>query len=156
MSSVTSYCGRLGFTQCTHSSTAISQSLKILSSTLNQKILGIFWQMLQSTIQTNVWHPFLLCKLPYCLSQGLYSWTKHHDWETSWGGKYLFSFHTHITVHHQRTETHTGQELGSRSWCRGHGGILPSGFLPLPCSACLLIEPRTTSPGTHKTGQYIY
>jgi len=36
---------------------------------------------------------------------------------------------------------------GSRSWCRGHGGMLLTGLLPLACSACFLIEPRTTSPG---------
>jgi len=37
---------------------------------------------------------------------------------------------------------------GSRSWCRDHGGILLTGLLPLACSACCLIEPKTTSPGT--------
>jgi hypothetical protein len=46
-----------------------------------------------------------------------------------------------------RTGTHTGQELGGRSWCRGHGRVLLTGLLPLACSACFLIEPRTTSPG---------
>jgi hypothetical protein len=35
-----------------------------------------------------------------CLSQGFYSWTKHHDQEASWGGKDLFSLHFHIAVHH--------------------------------------------------------
>jgi len=34
----------------------------------------------------------------------------------------------------------------SRSWCRGHGGMLLTGFLPLACSACSLIESKTTSP----------
>ena len=37
-----------------------------------------------------------------CLSQGLYTCTKHHDQEASWGGKGLFSLHFHIAVHHQR------------------------------------------------------
>jgi hypothetical protein len=36
---------------------------------------------------------------------------------------------------------------GSRSWCRGHRGMLLTGLLPLACSACFLIEPKTTSPG---------
>ena len=36
---------------------------------------------------------------------------------------------------------------GSRSWCRGHGEMLFTGLLPLACSACSLIEPKTTSPG---------
>jgi hypothetical protein len=35
---------------------------------------------------------------------------------------------------------------GSRSWCRGHGGMLLTGLLPLACSACSPIEPKTTSP----------
>jgi hypothetical protein len=35
---------------------------------------------------------------------------------------------------------------GSRSWCRGHGGMCLTGLLPLACSACSLIEPKTTSP----------
>jgi hypothetical protein len=37
-----------------------------------------------------------------CLSQGLYSWTKYHDQEASWGGKGLFSLYFHTAVHHQR------------------------------------------------------
>jgi hypothetical protein len=37
-----------------------------------------------------------------CLSQGLYSCTKHHGLEASWGGKGLFSLHFHTAVHHQR------------------------------------------------------
>jgi hypothetical protein len=36
---------------------------------------------------------------------------------------------------------------GSRSWCRGHGGMLFPGLLPLAYSACFFIEPKTTSPG---------
>jgi hypothetical protein len=43
-----------------------------------------------------------------CLSQGFYSCTKHHDQETSWEGKGLFSLHFHTAVHHQRK---SGQEL---------------------------------------------
>jgi hypothetical protein len=36
---------------------------------------------------------------------------------------------------------------GSRSWCRGHGGMLLTGLLPLACSACSLIEPRLPAQG---------
>jgi hypothetical protein len=43
-----------------------------------------------------------------CLSQSLYSCTKHHVQEASWGGKGLFSLHFHIAVHHQKK---SGQEL---------------------------------------------
>jgi hypothetical protein len=40
----------------------------------------------------------------------------------------------------------TGQEPGGRSSCRGHGGVLLTGLLLMACSACFLIEPRTTNP----------
>jgi hypothetical protein len=36
---------------------------------------------------------------------------------------------------------------GSRSWCRGHGGMLLTGLLSLACSVCFFIKPKTTSPG---------
>ena len=54
-----------------------------------------------------------------CLSQGLYSCTKHHDKEASWGGKGLFSLCLHIAVHCQRksgqdTEGTWRQELMQR------------------------------------------
>jgi hypothetical protein len=45
-----------------------------------------------------------------------------------------------------RTGTQAGQEPGGRSWCRGHGRVLLTGLLPMACSACFLIEHRTTSP----------
>jgi hypothetical protein len=41
----------------------------------------------------------------------------------------------------------SGQDPRGRSWCRGHGRMLLTGLLIMACSACLLIEPRTTSPG---------
>jgi len=51
------------------------------------------------------------------LSQGLYSCTKHHDQEASWGGKGLFSLHFYIAVHHQRKSglklNQAGQEAGA-------------------------------------------
>jgi hypothetical protein len=56
-----------------------------------------------------------------CLSQGFYSWTKHHDQEASWGGKGLFGLHFHTAVHHQRKTVlelkHVRkQELMQRPW----------------------------------------
>jgi hypothetical protein len=36
---------------------------------------------------------------------------------------------------------------GSRSQCRGHGGMFLTGLLPLACSACSLIEPRLPAQG---------
>ena len=46
-----------------------------------------------------------------------------------------------------RAGTQTGQECEGRSWCRGHGGVLPTDLLLMVCSVCFLTEPRTTSPG---------
>jgi hypothetical protein len=89
---------------------------------------------------------YLLLGADKGLNQGFYSCTKHHDQEASWGGKGLFSLHFHIAVHHQGSQDWNSSRSGSRSWFRGHGGMLLTGLLPLACSACSLIEPKTTSP----------
>jgi hypothetical protein len=45
-------------------------------------------------------------------------------------------------------EVRTGTQAGQESrWCRGHGGMFLPCLLLLACSACSLIEPKTTSPG---------
>jgi len=36
---------------------------------------------------------------------------------------------------------------GNRSWYRGHGGMFLTSLLSLTCSACSLIDPKTTTPG---------
>jgi hypothetical protein len=46
-----------------------------------------------------------------------------------------------------RAGTQAGQELGGRSWCRGHGGMFLTGLLLLTCSACFLIEPKAIAQG---------
>ena len=46
-----------------------------------------------------------------------------------------------------KTGTSTGQEPGGRSLPQGHGAVLITGLLLMPCSTCFLMEPRTTSPG---------
>jgi hypothetical protein len=61
---------------------------------------------------------------------------------STWGGKGLFSLYFHTAVHHQGSQDWNSSRSGSRSWCRGHGGMLLTGLLPLACSACSLIEPR--------------
>ena len=38
-------------------------------------------------------------------------------------------------------------EITESSLTKQHEGMLLTGLLPLPCSACFLLEPRTTSPG---------
>ena len=52
-----------------------------------------------------------------------------------------------LSMKEASTGTQRRQEPGGRSWCRSHGGLLLPGLLSMACSACLLIEPRTTSPG---------
>jgi hypothetical protein len=55
------------------------------------------------------------------------------------------SLHFHTAVHHQGSQDWNSSRSGSRSWCRGHGGMFFTGLLPLDCSACSLIEPRLTA-----------
>ena len=67
--------------------------------------------------------------------------------KATWGGEGLFSSLFHISIHPKevRAGTQTGQEPGGRSWCRSLEGMLLTGLLTMVCSACSLIEPRTTS-----------
>lgn len=41
--------------------------------------------------------------------------------------------------------THTGQESGDRSYYSGHRAVLLTGLLFMVCSACFLINSRTTN-----------
>jgi hypothetical protein len=77
------------------------------------------------------------------LSKGFYSCPKHHDQEPNWGGKGLFSLHfPHCcsSPEEVRTGTQAGQEAGADAEAM-------EGCYLLACSACFLIEPKTTSPG---------
>jgi len=73
---------------------------------------------------------------------------KRHDQKQL--GEESFSLPLSQHIYLQRE---SGQELkeikepGGGSWCRGHGGALLTDLLPMACSACFLIQPRTTSPG---------
>ena len=80
----------------------------------------------------------------HCPSQGYYCYDETSWPKARWGGKHLFGLHFQSTVHLWRK---LGQEPGGRSWSRDHDGVVSHGLLPLACSACILIEPRTTSPG---------
>ena len=64
---------------------------------------------------------------------------------SSWGGKGLFGLYFHIAVHHQRSQDWNSSRSEIRSWCRSHGGMFLTGLPFLACSACSLIEPKTTS-----------
>ena len=64
----------------------------------------------------------------------LYSHTKHHDQEASWGGKGFFSLyflHCWSSPKEVRTETHTGQELMQRPWRNAAYWIASPGLLSL-------------------------
>jgi hypothetical protein len=81
-----------------------------------------------------------------CLSQGFYSWTKHHDQEASWGEKGLFGLHFHTAVHHQRKsglelKQVRKQELIQRQWRDVLYWLASPGLLSL-----LSYRTETTSP----------
>jgi hypothetical protein len=67
---------------------------------------------------------------------------KHHDQEAVGEEKGLFSLHFHIAVHHWKKNWNSSRS-GSRSWCRGHGGMFFTGLLSL-----LSYRTKTTSPET--------
>jgi hypothetical protein len=86
-------------------------------------------------------------KVSIFLSQGFYSYTKHHDQEASWGGKGLFRLYLHITVHHQRKsglelKQVRKQELMQRPWRDVIYWLASPGLLSL-----LSYRTKTTSPG---------
>jgi hypothetical protein len=84
--------------------------------------------------------------IPSCLSQGFYSciniMTKKQVSEES-----IYLACTSMSLFITKgSQNWTSSRSESRSWWRVHGGMLFSGLLPLACSACCLIEPKTTSP----------
>ena len=87
-----------------------------------------------------------------CLSQGVYSWTKHHEQEASWGGKGLFSLHFACCCSSPkdiRTGTQAGQEAGADSEAMEGCSLLASpGSLSLLCYRTQDIQPRDGT--THK------
>jgi len=82
-----------------------------------------------------------------CLSQGFYSCTNIMT-KKRVGEETVYSAYTSTWLFITKgSQDWNSSRSGSRSWCRGHGGMLLTGLLPLACSACSLIEPKTTSPG---------
>jgi hypothetical protein len=79
---------------------------------------------------------------PICLSQGFYSCTNIMT-KKQVGEERIYSTYTSILLFiTEGSQGWNSSRSGSRSWCRGHGGMLFTGLLPLACSACSLIEPR--------------
>ena len=69
--------------------------------------------------------------------------------KATWGGKGLFGLHFHITVHHQRKsgqELKQDRNLETGADAESVEGCDLTGLLLAACSACFLVEPKTTSP----------
>jgi hypothetical protein len=87
--------------------------------------------------------------LSKCLSQGFYSctniMTKKHL-----GRKGFYSAYSSALLFITKgSQDWNSSRSGSRSWCRGHGGMFLTGLLHLACSACSLIEPRLPAQRWH-------
>jgi hypothetical protein len=82
--------------------------------------------------------------LPTCLSQGFYSCTNIMTKKQVGEEKVYWAYTSTLLFITKGSQDWNSWRSGSRSWCRSHGGI---GLLLLACSACFLIQPKTTSPG---------
>jgi hypothetical protein len=81
-----------------------------------------------------------------CLSQGFYSCTNIMT-KKQVGEERVYSAYTSMLLFITKgSQDWNSSRSGSRSWFRGHGGMFFTGLPPLACSACSLIEPKTTSP----------
>jgi hypothetical protein len=84
--------------------------------------------------------------LTYCLSQGFYSCTNMTTKQD--GEERVYSVYiSKLLFITKGSQDLNSSKSGSRSWCRGHGGMFFTGLLLLTYSACSLIEPKTTSQG---------
>ena len=95
----------------------------------------------------DIYIAYILSTVLYiCLSQGFYSCTNMTKKQV--GEERVYSAYTSIWLFITKgSQDWNSSRSGSRSWCRGHGGMFFTGLLPLACSACSLVEPKTTSPG---------
>jgi hypothetical protein len=59
----------------------------------------------------------------------------------------MLLYHHCSSLKKVKTGNPTELEPGGRSWCSGHRGVLLTGLRHMACSACFLIESRTSSPG---------
>ena len=82
----------------------------------------------------------------WCLSQGFYSCTNIITKKQVGEERVYSAYISTLLFITERSQEWNSSRSGSRSWCRGHGGIFFTGLLLLACSACSLIKPKTTSP----------
>jgi hypothetical protein len=98
----------------------------------------------------NMWRGCCLFRWPLrrqCLSQGFYSCTNIMTKNQVGEGRVYSAYTSTLLFITKGSQDWNSSRAGSRSWCRGHGGMLLTGLLPLACPACSLIESKTTSPG---------
>jgi hypothetical protein len=91
-------------------------------------------------------HTYIPTCIHSCLSQGFYSCTNIMT-KKQVGEERVYSAYTSILLFITKgNQDWNSSRSGSRSGCRGHGGMFFTGLPHLACSACSLIEPKTTSP----------
>jgi hypothetical protein len=87
------------------------------------------------------------------LSQGFYTCTNIMT-KKQVGEERVYSAYTSILLFIIKgSQDWNSSRSGSRSWCRGHRGLLLTDLLLLACSACSLIVPRLPAQGwSHPQG----
>jgi hypothetical protein len=88
------------------------------------------------------------------LSQGFYSWTKHHDQEAVGEERVYLAYISTLLFITERDQDWNSSRSGRRSWCRGHGGMFLTGLLPLAYSTCCLIKRRLPAKRWHHPQGY--
>jgi hypothetical protein len=89
---------------------------------------------------------YLSIHLPICLSQGLYSCTNIMTKKQAGEERVYLAYTSMLLFITKGSQDWNSSRSGSRSSCRGHGGMILTSLPPLACSACSLIESKTTSP----------
>jgi hypothetical protein len=77
-----------------------------------------------------------------CLSQGFYSCTNIMTKKKAGEERVYSAYSCTLLFITKGSQDWNLSRSGSRSWCRGHGGMFLTGLLPPACSVCSLIEPR--------------
>jgi hypothetical protein len=97
--------------------------------------------------QVQIWWSLRLSSVVSdCPSHGFYSCTNIMT-KKQVGEERVYLAYTSILLFITKgSQDWNSSRSGSRSWCRGHGGMFFTGLPHLACSACSLIEPKTTSP----------
>jgi hypothetical protein len=126
---------------CTHTHTHKHTHTSSSSSPLDG-LMHFDWSTCATIVRQNAVFIFYL-------SQGVYSCTNIMT-KKQVGEKGAYSAYTSTLLFITKgSQDWNSSRSGTRSWCRGHGGMLLTGWPPLACSAYSLIEPKTRSVTTH-------